>query len=147
MDKSLYLHPARKKRMRRPEQHIQIAVMSHLIPLMKYRDFLVWHTPSGARLTATQAGIMKAMGTMAGIPDLIFLFPDSRMAFVEFKVRTLKKGGKWTETKTSPEQNTFMIKAEGLGFDCWTVAAKDVTEALTDVLGIMKSYGIEDGIS
>lgn len=65
------------------ELQIHIAVVQHL----KYRarkGVLFWHTPNGERRERADAAKLKAMGTTAGIPDLILL-ADGKTYGLELK--------------------------------------------------------------
>lgn len=77
--KSLYNLPARKPVMRRPEQRMQIAIFNFLRPLMalpQYREkFLAFHVGNGGGRSKAEAGIMQTMGVMAGVADIVMLFP------------------------------------------------------------------------
>lgn len=55
-----------------PEQAIQRAVVSHLKQRATPGVF-AWHTPNGGYRRPIEAAILKAMGTVAGIPDLLIL--------------------------------------------------------------------------
>jgi hypothetical protein len=60
------------RRRDRPEQRIQKAVFDHLrwrgVPLL-----FVFHCPNGGWRTAVEAKILKGLGVVAGIPDLLIL--------------------------------------------------------------------------
>ena len=61
-------------KVRRPEEALQKALVGHL-EVRAFPDVLYWHTPNGGYRTRAEAGIMKAMGQRAGIPDLFVLVP------------------------------------------------------------------------
>lgn len=155
MDQSLYMHPARKKRMGRPEQIIQIGIMSHLVPRMLLtKKFLVMAIPNGGYRTPAEAGILKGMGQMDGAADFLLGFPVRPLAatvWVELKVRKMvlcKRGpdkGKMVEkrTKLTPEQEAFRALVTGLGFDHREIYATDINDGLNQVLAIMKEYGVD----
>lgn len=160
MDQSLYMHPARKKRMGRPEQIIQIGIMSHLVPRMLLtKKFLVMAIPNGGYRTPAEAGILKGMGQMDGATDFLLGFPARQSlccdrpatVWVELKVRKMvlcKRGpdkGKMVEkrTKLTPEQEAFRALVTGLGFDHRTIYATDISDGLEQVLAILREYGID----
>ena len=164
-DKSLYLHPAKKKRMGRPEQIIQIGIMGRLVPRMLLtKQFLVLAIPNSGYRTPAEAGIMRAMGQMAGASDFLLGFPPNKISindffvettgrtvWVELKVRKMvlcKKGpdkGKMVEkrTKLTPEQEAFRALVKSLGFDHREIYALDVNDGLNKCLEILKEYGVE----
>jgi hypothetical protein len=58
--------------MRRPEQIIHKAVVAHLRARSEPRVFF-WHTPNGGKRGIVEAKIFKALGVVAGVPDLVIL--------------------------------------------------------------------------
>jgi hypothetical protein len=56
----------------RPEQQIHKAVVAHLRARSEPRVFF-WHTPNGGKRGIVEAKIFKALGVIAGVPDLIIL--------------------------------------------------------------------------
>lgn len=59
--------------MNRPEESLHRAVVQYLNLALRENSTFWVHYPSGGRRTKAEAGILKAMGTKAGIPDLIFI--------------------------------------------------------------------------
>lgn len=150
MDRSVFMHPQRKRRPQRPEQAIQIGIMTHLLPLSVLKKFLVMAIPNGGYRTKAEAGIMKAMGQRAGAADILLGFtPEEtgcvvcrrhgRGVWVELKVEKLKDG-KWVKTYPSPEQRGFRALVESLGFDYYVVHARDISHGLNQILEIIKRY-------
>jgi hypothetical protein len=86
------------------EDDIQKAVIAHL-RLYGVRDMLFWHTPNGGKRSITQAVKFKALGVVAGIPDLLILHggqlhalelkaPKGRVSFDQLSVMgNLKRAG------------------------------------------------------
>lgn len=158
MYKSLNLHPARKAKIRRPEQVVQIGIMSHLLPKQVYQRFerfLIFSVPNGGYRSKVEAGIMQAMGTMAGVADITLLIRGGITVFIELKMRTwkiagraipergLKKGdGYWDVTDSREGQDRFAARVRGLGFRYETVAATDISDGLDQILKIMGEYGL-----
>jgi hypothetical protein len=68
----------RWRKVRRPEpleHQIQIALVQHL----KYRcrpDVIYFHVPNGGWRDEREAAKFKAMGTLAGVADMIFIWND-----------------------------------------------------------------------
>jgi len=110
----------------RPEENLHKACVAYLrAALPKPWDF--WHTPNGGgRSSKAEAGILKAMGTRAGAPDLFvmgpsWVHPDDRdlgqkmacvpqLIAIEFKApaKRLRSGGPSTaRPRLSPAQMAF----------------------------------------
>lgn len=60
--------------MKRPEQDLQINLVSALRRLLP-EPWLVVHVPNGGGRSKAEAGIFKAMGVLAGFPDLLVIGP------------------------------------------------------------------------
>lgn len=58
---------------RRPEQALQRSVIEHLAWRAK-PDVFCFHVPLGGWRSPIEAAILKSIGTVAGVPDLICLF-------------------------------------------------------------------------
>lgn len=48
-------------------------------------DLMFWHTPNGGLRNKAEAGKLKAMGVLAGVPDLLFVLPNAQLAGIELK--------------------------------------------------------------
>ena len=59
--------------MKRPEEQIQRAVVSHL-KARSMPGVFFFHPANGGRRTKAEAGIFKALGVRAGVPDLIVVY-------------------------------------------------------------------------
>lgn len=95
-------------------------------------DLPWWHTPNGGarvqverrdRTTgktyrfSPEAAKLKAMGVRAGVPDLTFILPNGRAAFIELKVGT---------NDLSDEQRD--LRGELLGCTCGYQVARSVED-------------------
>jgi hypothetical protein len=71
--------------MKRPEQNIQIACINWF--RMQYPRDIIFAIPNSAKRGKVEGGIMRCMGTIAGMPDVQVLrsTPDYYGLFVEFK--------------------------------------------------------------
>lgn len=170
--KKLYTHPARKKRMARPEQRMHIAIFNFLLPRMAlpmYRDqFLAFHVPNGGGRSKAEGEILKRMGVMAGVADIVMLFPEifagtpqinrpPTTVFIELKAYNppppvrLKKDGtpvkararsEKTETGLEDSQIEFRNRVAGLGFRYVLLIAKDERDAINQIAALMREYGV-----
>ena len=60
--------------MKRPEEALHRACLDYLRATLP-KPWIVWHTPNGGGRSKAEAGILKAMGVLAGMPDLFVLGP------------------------------------------------------------------------
>lgn len=60
--------------MNRPEETLHRACVAYLRASLP-KPWIVWHTPNGGGRSKAEAGILKAMGVLAGMPDLFVLGP------------------------------------------------------------------------
>lgn len=75
---------------------------------------LIIHIPNGGSRHLYEATKLKAMGVRAGVLDLLFILPESRVFWCEMKV----PGG-----KVSKNQEDFMTELDRRAHDyavCWT---------------------------
>lgn len=70
-------------RRNRPEEMFQRATASYL-DLALPHDAVWFHCPSGGGRSKAEAGIFKAMGVKAGVPDLIIIY-QGRVVAIELK--------------------------------------------------------------
>jgi hypothetical protein len=69
--------------MKRPEEATHRAIASALAVCLP-KPWLYWHTPNGAKRSKAEGGILKALGTRPGIPDL-FVAGEGRVIALEVK--------------------------------------------------------------
>ena len=50
-----------------------------------FPKLLFWHTPNGGSRHKTEAARFRGLGVRAGVPDLVFILGDGRVAFIEIK--------------------------------------------------------------
>lgn len=111
---------------RNPEENIHRAIVLHL-RARGNREVLWFHSPNGGGRSKAEAGILKAMGVLPGVHDLIFLMPDCRLFSLE-----LKAPGK----KPTAMQRDFGFHIERCGFD-W-----DWADNLDRALEILEAWGV-----
>jgi hypothetical protein len=87
--------------------------------------YYCFHCPNGEKRDSITASKLMAMGVKAGVPDLIFILPDGKVAWVELK---LKKG------KLSKVQEKFRIRLLEKG-QHYILVQSDLKEEATDYLG------------
>ncbi len=92
----------------RPEQIIQRAVFQHLRARKAPRTF-AFHVPNGGKRRPIEAAIMKGLGVVAGVPDIIAIREGHTFA-LELKA----DGG-----KPSAKQIETMQPIDAGGFTCF----------------------------
>ena len=60
--------------MNRPEERVQRELVAYLRANLP-KPWLVFHVPNGGGRSKAEAGILKAMGVLAGVPDLLVIGP------------------------------------------------------------------------
>lgn len=114
-----------------PERELHIQVVNFLRYAMP--DGLPWwHTPNGEHRDPRTAAKLKAFGTRAGVPDLAFILPMGKAAFIELKA---SKG-----TLTAP-QKAFRDEAQNLG--AWWAECRSVAEVETVLMGWINPFGFK----
>jgi hypothetical protein len=106
------------KALKQTEHQFQSALCD-LLDVQAKPDLIWFAIPSGGHRHIAVAKMLKAEGAKRGIPDLAFLLPKGKTAWLELKV----KGG-----QLSPFQKAFRDRAQTLGHT-WGIA-KNMNEAL-----------------
>jgi hypothetical protein len=109
------------------EVELQIAVMRHLRLRRARSDVLFWHTPNGGQRDKRTGALLKAMGALPGVPDLIFIWPPGQILFLELKTA---KG------RLAPNQAEFGSMAMKAG------AHYEVARGLDEALEILQKHGL-----
>jgi hypothetical protein len=110
------------------ELQIHIAVVQHL----KYRarkGIVWWHTPSEGKRTKGEAAKQKALGFIAGIPDLIII-ADGKTYGLELKT---------SRGRLSPEQKGMLAVLNAAG------AFASVAYGLDQAISILQAWGLLAG--
>jgi hypothetical protein len=87
---------------RRPEQTIQRAVFEHLA-VRRAPGTFAFHVPNGGWRSRAEAAILKGLGVVAGVPDVI-LVCDGRVYALELKAlwhRTSSRRTSYWKTETT----------------------------------------------
>lgn len=111
--------------MKRPEQAIHKAVVSHL-NMRSEPGVFFWHTPNEGKRGFVNAAALKAMGMIAGVPDLIILKAGEMYAL------ELKAPG----NALTPSQRLVMDRL----LDCGAQAA--VAHSIDEALVTLEFWGI-----
>lgn len=117
--------------MNRPEQAFQIALVSHLRARLP-RPWMVWATPNGGEAaTARKHGIRKAMGVLAGVPDLFVAGPGCKVIGIECKAppNRLRGGGlSGAKARVSDVQRDAIASLGECGIP--TIVVRDIDAAV-----------------
>ncbi len=108
-----------------PEAEIQRAVMAHL-RCRGVRGAFAWHTPNGGYRTPAEAGILKSLGVVAGVPDVLILH-DGQLYALELKA---PKG------RPSSSQVRTMLALEAAG------ATTALAVGLDEALATLQRWGL-----
>lgn len=98
---------------------------------MREREIIHFHVPNGGTRDKREGARLKAMGTLAGVHDLIILLDEGRTIFVE-----LKTGG----GKQSPAQKAFDEKITRIGHRTHLVHADSAEEGIGKLESILLRY-------
>lgn len=115
--------------MRRPEQLLQQQIVRFIDAA--YPTLLYWHTPNGGARNPVEAGIFKTLGVKAGVPDLTFILPLGKAAFIELKAGK----GRLTDS-----QQAFRDRAQQL--DCLWAEVRSLNEAADVLERWLLPYGL-----
>ena len=138
--------------MNRSEQGLHIAAVEALVgPLhpstgkrvrargMLPQAWLCWHTPNGGGRSKVEASVFKAMGVLAGMPDLFLLGPGATMVAIEFKappVRLRSGGPSRAKPRLSPAQRARQSDLEACGVPYLVV------DDLAEMIRALKALGV-----
>lgn len=100
--------------MRRPEEQLHRAVVQ-LLQVYQNRGLLTFcHVPNGGRRMQAEAGVLKALGTTPGVPDLLIWAADGRSFSVELKAGAGKLSPAqlaWHETVSSLGHRVYVCRS------------------------------------
>ncbi len=113
--------------MRRPEQEIHKAVVTHL-NARAFSDVFFFHPANGGKRTIFEARLFKALGVIAGVPDLIFL-KRGRMYALELKA---------TKGRLTQSQDEAIGAMRRCGADVAVVHSLDEALVTLEVWGILR---------
>lgn len=107
-DEMMAMQPKRRKKPGHKEEDMQLQCVkwfNYQYPNMK---LYLHHSPNGGKRDEREGARFKAMGTRAGFPDLIFLYPNKFYPFMGLELKT-EKGNQ------SEYQKTFQAMFENIG--------------------------------
>lgn len=106
----------------------QIVIATYLRKLQIENDFIFFHIPNGGSRSKSEAGRFKAMGVLAGVPDLQII-AKNKAFFIELKTNTGSLG---------KAQKELHPRIEALGFKIYTVYGDNPIETLPKIAEIMQ---------
>jgi len=94
-----------------------------LVAWLRYNGILFTHVPNGGYRTRAEAGIFRALGVSAGVPDVLIFdpppcVPDRRGVAIELK---RSRGGRVT-----PEQRNWLDALHARGWETMICHGADV---------------------
>ena len=117
----------RGRAIKRPEQALQIACVKWFaLQHPKLAEYL-HHSPNGGKRTKVEAGIFKAMGTKAGVPDLMLFYRPPMADWTGLAIEM-----KGPDGRVSDSQEAWLIRLANQGW--MTATCKDLAtfKALVD---------------
>ena len=141
--------------MNRPEETLHRACVAYLRASLP-KPWIVWHTPNGGGRSKAEAGILKAMGVLAGMPDLFVMGPGPEVVApteprgvalrsfphliaIEFKAppKRLRTGGpSKAKPRLSPAQAARQIDLGACGVPYLVI------DDLADLVQSLKALGV-----
>lgn len=88
------------------EDNIQIACVRWFGLQFPDLALLLHHSPNGGKRNAREAARFKTMGTRAGFPDLILLFPSSGFHGLLIEMKTEESSSRQTDNQKAYEKAT-----------------------------------------
>lgn len=127
--------------MRRPEQALHINLVSTLRLLLP-EPWLVVHVPNGGGRSKAEAGIFKAMGVLAGFPDLLVIGPHVAPTIVP--EAEIKFGGRGLVMHQFARVIAIELKApfKMLKFGKFFKVGANLSDAQRDVIATLGQCGI-----
>lgn len=117
------------RRREQPEQALHRSI-AQLLERVLPADAFWFHVPNGGKRNKIEAGILKALGVRAGVPDILILF-RGRLYCLELKA----PGG-----KLSVHQKTTIARMEAAG------AQIAVARSIDDVVRELGVWGVTPGV-
>lgn len=129
MTLKLYSKPRRRKL--GPEAQLQCAVVQYL-QLAGVPGLLFFSVPNEQKCSVQRGAMLKKMGRLAGVSDLVVMIPKGRWGFATLFLELKARGEKATES-----QNDFQMAVSNLG----PPAVYKLADNIDDALRILKDCG------
>jgi hypothetical protein len=111
----------------RPEEQLHRAVVD-LLRIYANRGLLAFaHVPNGGRRSKAEAGVLKAMGTTPGVPDLLLWLPGGGHFQIELKAGS---------GKLSTHQAAWISRMSDMGVAVHVIRSLDGLEELLRAEGV-----------
>lgn len=117
--------------MHRPEQKLHISVVAFLGRALP-PEIVLFHPANGGKRTKPEASLLKAMGVLPGVPDLVAIMPNGQAAFIELKA----PGG-----QLSPEQAAVRTKLLAAG--CAYAVCRTLDEVEATITRWLAAFGLK----
>lgn len=129
--------------MNRPEETLHRACVAYLRASLP-KPWIVWHTPNGGGRSKAEAGILKALGVLAGMPDLFVMGPRTgwtlpHLIAIEFKAppKRLRTGGlSKARPRLSPAQRARQLDLGACGVPYLVI------DDMADMVQALKALGV-----
>jgi hypothetical protein len=110
------------------ESQIQISLIAEL-KLRIRPGVMYFHVPNGEERNKAIAAKLKAMGTLPGVADLIFIWMTDRIKILFLELKRRNK-------PLSPEQYAFALKIREAG------AIYDMADSVAGAIEILQRHGL-----
>ena len=130
--------------LKKPEERLQGSAAAILDTFQYEGKLMWWHTPNES-MTKAQVqwyNKRKLLGVKKGVPDIIILYPEKQVLFIELKYNTNKYKYPEENKKLTKEQLLWRANARKLGFDYVMLAAKDEYDLKKQLQKILKDHRI-----
>lgn len=107
--------------------HMACVSLCKKVQISGLADFEFWHIPNGGMRSKSEAGRFKALGVLAGVPDLQFI-SRGKTFFVELKAAA---------GVASKSQVEFQRKVSSYGHRYYLIKATDCREAIEKMASIL----------
>lgn len=107
------------------EAQLHIAIVN-LLKATAQPGVTWFHVPNGGKRTPREAATFRAMGVLAGVPDLIIMQPGGTVRFIEVKTMN---------GRVSEQQMEFFDNARRAGFEC------SIVRDLDDAVKVLSHWG------
>lgn len=131
-------------KLNRPEEALQRQVVATLRMLLP-SPWIVFHIANGGGRSKAEAGVLKAMGVLAGMPDLMLIGPGSSVLAIELKRPPMRlRSGALSKAspKLSPAQDALIAIMGHCGVPVIVATSLDTVLSQLRLLGVPLRGGI-----